>query len=1130
MKRILSFALSLLLAKLSLAQTPVPMATQPSLTYIENFTDITNWTNNFAAGIGASCWAVVPANATGTIPDGVKTTVSTVFSASTSGGVQKGTGNIIMLTTGTTDNTSALGMEILLDYSGVNAGTISFDWAEVNNSTGNRNASLRVYASATGTAPWTELTGAQVLNFTNNLPSSGSITAVALPAAFNNTSTCRIRFYEYNGTGGTTGNRPKVSIDNLTLTAIASTPCTTPAAQATGLAFGTITSSSIAGSFTAASPAADEYLVVASINPALTSNPVDGNVYNPGDALGDGFVVARGNSLSYTATGLAPATNYYFFLFSIKSICTGGPKYLTASPLSGNATTISPNPPCAAPAGQPTTLVFGTLGINNIPGSFTTTTADEYLVLISTSSSLSANPLNGTIYSAGDIIGNATVVQRNNTNTFNATGLTTNTLYYFYVFSVNSLVCTGGPAYNIVNPLTGSATTLPLPACITPVLQPTGLVLNAANTSIAGSFIAAPGSDDYLTVMSLSPTLTATPVDNTDYAVGTALGGGSVIANNATSSFTATGLTPLTTYYFFVFSANKNCSGGTKYLTGSPLTGNKTTTNGASNNYYFGTLHSHSAYSDGNKDNLALNPTDDYTYAITALCMDFLGISEHNHYSSAANPGNHLSTYHDGITRATNFTATHPSFLALYGMEWGVISGGGHVVIYGDGMDYLFGWESGSGGWGPTNNYDIYVPKSVYKGSTGVFKNVNDYIANNTFATLAHPNSTDFDNLAGTAYDLQADSAISGTAVESGPATSTNTTYTNPGTSMSYLGYYNTLLAKGYHLGPNIDHDNHYTTFGHTTYSRTAVIAPSLTKTEIIKAMRNMHFYATQDCDTKVDFTINTKIMGTVFTDRYAPSVTVNLSDVTTSTSSAVVKIMSGIPGSGTLPVALYTGTGSNISYTDNTLVNNTTAYYYADITNGSSRIITAPVWYTRNDNIVLPITLSNFQVNKLSHAVQLNWVTEQESNSSRFIIERSADGRTWTVIATVQAAGTSSSRLNYLTYDNSPLGGANYYRLQLIDRDGKAEFSPVRNVHFSNPFLVTVAPNPAKDHVDISINGKILQPVSIDIIDIKGSVLYHLTTSSNTIRINTSGLSKGMYFVKLVNELGVVTEKMVVE
>ena len=209
--------------QVSLAQTPVPMGSQPGLTYTENFADIANWTNNFAAGVGASRWGSVAINASGTIPDGVKTTVSTAtFAITTSGGVQKGTGNIIQLSTGATSNTSANAIDLFLNFTGVNAGTLSFDWATVFNGTGDRLSSLKIYTSTDGIS-FTELTGAAVLNKANNVTASGSITTVALPASFNNSATARIRFYEYNGaTAGTTGSRAKISIDNVNVTAVAS--------------------------------------------------------------------------------------------------------------------------------------------------------------------------------------------------------------------------------------------------------------------------------------------------------------------------------------------------------------------------------------------------------------------------------------------------------------------------------------------------------------------------------------------------------------------------------------------------------------------------------------------------------------------------------------------------------------------------------------------------------------------------------------------------------------------------------------------------------------------------------------------------------------------------------------------
>src|SRR5712691_10292271 len=88
-------------AFLPLANFQAEAATPYALTngsYLENFFDVANWTANFAAGIGATTWSSVAVNSTGTIPDGKKTTVSTAtFSTGTSGGVQKGTNNIVLL-------------------------------------------------------------------------------------------------------------------------------------------------------------------------------------------------------------------------------------------------------------------------------------------------------------------------------------------------------------------------------------------------------------------------------------------------------------------------------------------------------------------------------------------------------------------------------------------------------------------------------------------------------------------------------------------------------------------------------------------------------------------------------------------------------------------------------------------------------------------------------------------------------------------------------------------------------------------------------------------------------------------------------------------------------------------------
>jgi len=114
--------------------------------------------------------------------------------------------------------------------------------------------------------------------------------------------------------------------------------------------------------------------------------------------------------------------------------------------------------------------------------------------------------------------------------------------------------------------------------CTTPTAQPTVLNLTPTGTTINGDFTAAiPASDNYLVVMNTTGT-TPAPVDTTTYTIGATVGAGNTVIDiDGDTSFSATGLTSNTTYYFFIFSFNNACSGGPLYYTTTPLTGNTTT-------------------------------------------------------------------------------------------------------------------------------------------------------------------------------------------------------------------------------------------------------------------------------------------------------------------------------------------------------------------------------------------------------------------------------------------------------------------------------------------------------------------------------------------------------------------------
>ncbi len=966
------------------------------------------------------------------------------------------------------------------------------------------NGYLVVYSTAALSASPTNGTTYTAGNTLGNgtVLSSGTSTSLSLSGLTPSTS-YYVTVFAYNNVSCSGGTTYKTTTPLTGSFATIDSPCVAPANQPTGLTFGSPTSTSNTGSFTATT--ADGYLVVYS-TAALSASPTNGNTYTAGNSLGNGTVLSSGTATSFSLTGLTPSTNYFVTVFAYNNVgCSGGTTYKTDTPLMGSFATIASS--CVAPANQPTSLIFGSPTSTSNAGSFAATTADGYLVVYSTAA-LSASPTNGTTYTAGNTLGNGTVLSSNNATSLSLAGLTPSTTYYVTVFAYNNVGCSGGIIYKSDTPLTGSFTTI-ASLCVAPADQPTALTFSGTTGATATGSFTTTAASGYLVVYSTEPSLTTGPVNGTDYTAGATFGNATVVSANGTNTFAASGLSASTTYYFYVFSYNNTgCSGGTIYKTTTPLTGSATTLE-APLNYYFGNFHSHSEYSDGTG-----LPSGDFTYGDTANCMDFLGISEHNHLTA----GMSLANYALGRSQAAAATTT--SFLAMYGMEWGVISGGGHVLVYG--VDKLVGWEPA--------NYDIFVAKSTYTGSTGLFNVINSYSSSNAFATLAHPNNTDYSGIMGI-YDSASDDAIVGTAVENGPSTSTNTTYSNPPASMSYLSYYRNMLARGYHLGPTIDHDNHNITHGHTATSRTVVLATALNESGVLGAMRAMRFYASQDCGAYVNFKVNNKPLGTIMTAAGAPTIT-----VTTTTSNPVtsLKIYSGVAGSGSNATILTSSTTGSITFTHTALANLTGLYYYIDITESDGkRIITAPIWYTRNDaaKMSTAVAVSEFIAIAQPKKVLLKWATTQETKNQSYTIERSLNNIHFELLNTQAGKGIASA--SYSTTDETYATGMVYYRLTQYDAQGNAIYTDTQKVNRSleSKFQLTVYPNPVGDNANIQLENTQGEAINFSLYSMTGQMVYQQTIQTQVgdqeVALPMNGLASGMYLVKATTDTYAVTSKI---
>jgi endonuclease I len=132
----------------------------------------------------------------------------------------------------------------------------------------------------------------------------------------------------------------------INLQGIGGTYATEPTAQPTNLVFSNVKTYRVTGTFTAASPAPEGYLVLRKKGSAITGVPADGTVYKRGDIVGDAQVVYSGTPTAFSPNNIVASTDYYFAVYAYNGPSTFR-NYLTANPLTGNVTTPATMQPAA---------------------------------------------------------------------------------------------------------------------------------------------------------------------------------------------------------------------------------------------------------------------------------------------------------------------------------------------------------------------------------------------------------------------------------------------------------------------------------------------------------------------------------------------------------------------------------------------------------------------------------------------------------------------------------------------------------------------------------------------------------------------------------------------------------------
>jgi hypothetical protein len=231
----------------------------------------------------------------------------------------------------------------------------------------------------------------------------------------------------------------------------------------------------------------------------------------------------------------------------------------------------------------------------------------------------------------------------------------------------------------------------------------------------------------------------------------------------------------------------------------------------------------------------------------------------------------------------------------------------------------------------------------------------------------------------------------------------------------------------------------------------------------------------------------------------------------------------SNITLAGTLTVT-ETGTVPNGTYT---ILNLTTG-----AVSGSFTTTNLPAGYTLQVNatnvqitrlVILPLRFISFTVGiDASDNILLNWVTDNEVNTSHFDVERSTDGINYQKIAEVASANTSGVH-NYSYTDALAQAGINYYRLKQVDINGQFEYSAIRTVKTSLSKQVVLFPNPVVNELQL----KGVQPgTKISVYNVSGKQV--LTQTWTGVPIQVAYLPKGVYNIQLQTGETIITKKFI--
>jgi len=152
----------------------------------------------------------------------------------------------------------------------------------------------------------------------------------------------------------------------------------------------------------------------------------------------------------------------------------------------------------------------------------------------------------------------------------------------------------------------------------------------------------------------------------------------------------------------------------------------------------------------------------------------------------------------------------------------------------------------------------------------------------------------------------------------------------------------------------------------------------------------------------------------------------------------------------------------------------------------------------------------------------------------SQVQVERSADGNNFSYLGNMASGAVIAG--TYEFDDKNPLAGNNFYRLRIVDNDGKVTYSIVMLLNSSSGFTIAAYPNPVHDNLEVHFQNAPAANYRVIVTDVSGrlyfsdKIIISQPAQSGEMNISMKSCAAGIYYFEVSNEIGkvIVTRKII--